>query len=128
MLTKPSDSELEIMQILWEKGPLTVREVNAFLNIHRRVGYTTSLKIMQIMTEKKMLIRDTTQRSHIYSPTMDPGDVQTNILDHVIKTAFRGDTTKLVLSALGNKQTSPAEMEEIKALIEEMEKKNHGNS
>lgn len=128
MLTKPSDSELEIMQILWEKGPLTVREVNDFLNIHRRVGYTTSLKIMQIMTEKKMLIRDTAQRSHIYSPTMDPGDVQTNILDHVIKTAFRGDRTKLVLSALGNKQTSPAEMEEIKALIEEMEKKNHGNS
>lgn len=128
MFTKPSDSELEIMQILWEKGPLTVREVNDFLNIHRRVGYTTSLKIMQIMTEKKMLIRDTAQRSHIYSPTMDPVDVQTKLLDHVLKTAFRGDTTKLVLSALGNKQTSPAEMEEIKALIEEMEKKKDGNS
>ncbi|MDX2431134.1 MAG: BlaI/MecI/CopY family transcriptional regulator, partial [Bacteroides sp.] len=68
------------------------------------------------------------QRSHIYSPTLDPGDVQTNILDHVLKTAFKGNTTKLVLSALGNKQTSPAEMEEIKAMIEEMEKKNHGNS
>ncbi len=126
MLFKPSDSELEIMQILWEKGPLTVREVNEFLNQHRRVGYTTTLKIMQIMSEKKMLIRDTRQRSHIYSPTVEPGDIQTNILDHVIKTAFRGNATSLVLSALGNNSATPAEMEEIKALIEEMEKKNHG--
>jgi BlaI family penicillinase repressor len=126
MLFKPSDSELEIMQILWEKGPLTVREVNEFLNQHRRVGYTTTLKIMQIMSEKKMLIRDTRQRSHIYSPTVEPGDIQTNILDHVIKTAFKGNATSLVLSALGNNSATPAEMEEIKALIEEMEKKNHG--
>jgi BlaI family penicillinase repressor len=126
MIFKPSDSELEIMQILWEKGPLTVREVNEFLNLQRRVGYTTTLKIMQIMSEKKMLIRDTRQRSHIYSPTVEPGDIQTNILDHVIKTAFRGSTTSLVLRALGNNSASPAEMKEIKALIEEMEKKSHG--
>jgi BlaI family penicillinase repressor len=126
MLFKPSDSELEIMQILWEKGPLTVREVNEFLNQQRRVGYTTTLKIMQIMSEKKMLIRDTRQRSHIYTPTVESGDIQTNILDHVIKTAFRGNSTSLVLRALGNNSASPAEMEEIKALIEEMEKKNNG--
>lgn len=128
MLSKPSDSELEIMQILWEKGPLTVRDVNDLLNLNRRVGYTTTLKIMQIMTEKKLLTRDTGQRSHIYSPTMDPGDVQSNILDHVIKTAFRGNTGTLVLRALGSHQTSPSEMEEIKALIEEMEKKQDGTS
>ena len=127
-MTKPSDSELEILQILWEKGPLTVREVNEILNLNRKVGYTTSLKIMQIMTEKNMLTRDTAQRSHIYSPTMAPGDVQTNILDHVIKTAFRGNPTKLVLSALGNSKTSSIDMDEIKALIEEMEKRGHGNS
>ena len=127
-MLKPSDSELEIMQILWQKGPLTVREVNDFLNRERRVGYTTTLKIMQIMTEKKMLSRDTGQRSHVYSPTLEPEAVQHNILDHVIRTAFRGNPTKLVLSALGNTTTSPEEMKEIKALIEEMEKKNHGNS
>ena len=126
MLFKPSDSELEIMHILWEKGSLTVREVNEFLNQHRRVGYTTTLKIMQIMSDKKMLIRDTRQRSHIYTPTVEPGDIQTNILDHVIKTAFRGNTSSLVLRALGNNSATPAEMKEIKALIEEMEKKNHG--
>lgn len=127
-MSKPSDSELEIMQILWENGPLTVRDVNDLLNLRRRVGYTTTLKIMQIMTEKKLLTRDTRQRSHIYSPTLESGDVQSNILDHVIKTAFRGNTGTLVLRALGNHQTSPSEMEEIKALIEEMEKNNNGAS
>lgn len=127
-MPKPSDSELEIMQILWEKGPLTVRDVNDFLNLNRRVGYTTTLKIMQIMTEKNLLTRDTGQRSHIYSPTLDPGDVQSNILDHVIQTAFRGNTGKLVLRALGNHKTSPSEMEEIKALIEEMENNSNGTS
>ena len=127
-MVKPSESELEIMQVLWEKGPLTVREINDFLNIERRVGYTTTLKIMQIMTEKEMLKRDTGQRSHIYFPAMDPGDVQSNILDHVIKTAFRGNATKLVLSALGNSHASQAEMDEIKALISEIEKNSDGNS
>jgi len=128
MLLKPSDSELEIMQILWEKGPLTVRDINDLLNQNRRVGYTTTLKIMQIMTEKKMITRDTGQRSHIYSPILDPGVVQTNILDHVIKTAFQGNTTNLVLRALGNSRATPAEMEEIKALIEDMEEKSHGTN
>lgn len=126
MKIKPSDSELEIMQILWEKGPLTVRDVNESLNLERRVGYTTTLKIMQIMTEKEMLTRDTAQRSHIYSTTVDPGEVQTNILDHVIKTAFRGNRSSLVLRALGNGQASSSEMAAIKALIEEMESKDHG--
>jgi predicted transcriptional regulator len=126
MLSKPSDSELEIMQILWEKGPLTVREVNNYLNLERRVGYTTTLKIMQIMTEKKMLTRDTGQRSHIYSPTMGSGEVQSSILDHVIKTAFRGNRSNLVLRALGQGRASPAEMAEIKALLDEMEGRDHG--
>lgn len=126
MQSKPSDSELEIMQILWEKGPLTVREVNNCLNLERRVGYTTTLKIMQIMNEKRMLTRDTGQRSHIYSSTMKSRDVQSSILDHVIKTAFRGNSSNLVLRALGQGQASPAEMAEIKALIEEMENRDHG--
>ncbi len=128
MMSKPSDSELEIMQILWEKGPLTVRDVNESLNLERRVGYTTTLKIMQIMNEKKMLTRDTAQRSHIYSPTLKPEDVQKNILDHVIRTAFRGNSSNLVLSLLGNHQASAGEMAEIKELIEEIEKKDHGTT
>jgi len=128
MQLKPSDSELEIMQVLWEMGSLTVREVNDLLNHERRIGYTTTLKIMQIMTEKKMLTRDTGQRSHVYSPTLNPEEVQINILDHVIKTAFRGNTSTLVLRALGNRKASAREMAEIKALIEEMENKNDGTT
>ena len=126
MQIKPTDSELEIMQVLWEKGPLTVREVNDFLNQMRRVGYTTTLKIMQIMTEKQMLTRDTGQRSHIYSPTINPEEVQSNILDHVIRTAFRGNASSLVLRALGHHQASPEEMNEIKAMIKQMEKRHDG--
>ncbi len=127
MQGKPSDSELEIMQVLWEKGPLTVRAINDNLNKERRVGYTTTLKIMQIMTEKGILTRDTSQRSHIYTPVVNPEEVQSTILDHVIKTVFRGNTSNLVLNALGNHSASPGEMEEIKALIEKMEYKQHGD-
>jgi len=118
---KPTDSELEILQILWEHGPLTVRELNDILNRQRRVGYTTSLKMMQIMTEKGMLSRDTALRSHIYSADLRPEDVQTHILDHVLKTVFLGDRSKLVLQALGSHQVSAKELSELKAVIKKME-------
>ena len=123
MVLKPTESELEIMQLLWESGPLTVRQVNDRLNKQRRVGYTTTLKIMQIMTEKGFLTRDTDQRSHIYSPTLQSGEVRTKLLDHVIRTAFRGDTSGMVLHALGHHKASREEMDEIKAMIEKMEKR-----
>ncbi|MFH0755781.1 MAG: BlaI/MecI/CopY family transcriptional regulator [Bacteroidota bacterium] len=124
---KPSDSELEIMHILWEKGPLTVREINDNLNKVRRVGYTTTLKIMQIMTEKGILTRDTGQRSHVYTPAVKPEAIQSTVLDHVLRTAFNGNTSSLVLHALGNHTASQQELSEIKALIEKIEKQQHGN-
>jgi BlaI family penicillinase repressor len=127
MKHKPSDSELEIMQVLWENGPLTVREVNDHLNRQRRVGYTTTLKIMQIMTEKMMLTRDTEQRSHIYTPVMEPEEIQSSILDHVVKTAFRGKTSSMVLRALGHHKASHEELEEIRMLIERIEKRGDGD-
>lgn len=120
---KPTESELEIMQILWESGPLTVRQVNEQLNDQRRVGYTTTLKIMQIMTEKGLLSRDTDQRSHIYTPTLLPDEVQSTILDHVLKTVFKGNRSSMVMRALGNHDPSSKELEEIRMLIDKMEKK-----
>jgi predicted transcriptional regulator len=123
MTYKPTESELEIMQILWESGPLTVRQVNEQLNDHRRVGYTTTLKIMQIMTEKGLLSRDTDQRSHVYSPTLQPSEVQSTILDHVLKTVFKGNRSSMVMRALGNSNPSTEELEEIRILIEKLEKK-----
>jgi len=127
MQSKPSDSELEILQVLWEKGPLTVRQVNDTLNGERRVGYTTTLKIMQIMTDKGLLKRNTSQRSHIYTPLLEPEEVQSSILDHVIRTVFRGDTSGLVLSALGHNSASPEEIREIKSLLDRIKNRHHGD-
>lgn len=126
MKVKPTESELEIMQILWEKGPLTVREVNDRLNLSRRVGYTTTLKIMQLMTEKKILTRNTDERSHIYSPTIEPEEVQSTIVDHILRTVFNGNRSTLVLQALGNHSASEKEMDEIRTLLDKLEGKEDG--
>jgi len=123
---KPTESELEIMQILWEYGPLTVRQVNDKLNEHRNVGYTTTLKIMQIMAEKSILSRDTAKRSHVYSPTLPPEEVKSSILDHVLMTVFKGSRSSLVVQALGNHKVSEEELDEIKKAIKAMEEKSHG--
>jgi BlaI family penicillinase repressor len=122
-IMKPTDSELEILTLLWENGAMTVRAVNDNLNEHRRVGYTTTLKIMQIMTEKGLLTRDTAQRSHIYTPALRPEDVQANILDHVLNTVFMGDRSRLVLQALGNHNITSEELEELKTLIQKIEER-----
>ena len=123
MLTKPTDSELEILQLLWEFGPMTVRQLNNKLNIERKVGYTTSLKMMQIMTEKGLLSRDTGERSHIYKALLQPEEVQSTMLDHVLKTVFKGNRSNLVLQALGSHDASPEEISEIKSLIKKLEEK-----
>ncbi len=120
-MTKPTDSELEIMQILWEHGPLTVRQVNEEMNRYRKVGYTTTLKIMQIMADKKLLSRDTASRSHVYAPEISPEEVQTDVLNHILKTVFRGNNSSLIMQALGNHRVSESELEQIKRLIQKME-------
>ena len=125
-MLKPTEAELEIMQILWENGPLTVRKVNDLLNENRRVGYTTTLKIMQIMLEKGLLTRDADHRSHVYSPALQPGEVQHTIMDHVLRTVFKGSRTSMVLQALGNHSASEEELDEIRRLIEKMEEKGNG--
>ena len=126
MTVKLTESELEIMQILWESGPATVRQVNDRLNERRSVGYTTTLKIMQIMTHKELLTRDTENRSHVYAPTLQSAEVQSTILDHVLRTVFKGDRSNLVMQALGNQFASEKELKEIKALIKKLEEKEDG--
>ncbi|WP_448518676.1 BlaI/MecI/CopY family transcriptional regulator [Rhodoflexus sp.] len=119
---KPTESELEILQVLWAKGASTVREVNEHLNLRRETGYTTTLKIMQIMTEKGLLIRDDSQRTHVYLPAVQEQDTQKQLLDKFLKSVFKGSTTSLVMQALGNNQTSADELREIRKLIDDMEK------
>ncbi len=124
---KPTESELEILQVLWENGPQTVRQVNDALNENRKVGYTTTLKIMQIMAEKELLHRDTTRRSHVYAASLPSDEVKSDILEHIVNTVFKGNRSSLVLQALGNHRVSNEELDAIRNLIEEMEGRNGRN-
>ncbi len=121
---KPTESELEILQILWENGPSSVRFVNDQLNEIREVGYTTTLKIMQIMVEKKMVERDTNSRTHIYSALVNEKTTQQHLLKRFVDATFRGSAMKLVVQALGGQpEVSEEELAEIKALIKKIENK-----
>ncbi len=122
-IPKPTEAELEILQVLWENGPSSVRFVNERLNEEREVGYTTTLKLMQIMVEKGLASRNTERRTHVYKAEVAESDTQRRLLEKFLDTAFRGSATKLVMQALGQHEASREELEEIKALIEELEQK-----
>jgi len=119
---QPTESELEILQVLWELGPSTVRVVNDILSQKRDIGYTTTLKLMQIMLEKKLVKRNDKSRTHIYSALANEKDTQNSLLDKFVNATFKGSTMKLVMQALGNQNTSKEELDEIKALINKIEK------
>ena len=120
---KPTESELAILQILWQKKGATVREVNDQLNSQSssEIGYTTTLKLMQIMAEKKLVRRDTNQKIHIYYAQVTEADTQQILVNNFVDNAFRGSAMKLVLHALGNHETSQDELNEIKNLIQKLE-------
>ena len=122
---KPTEAELEILHILWANGAQSVREVNDKLNAKRTpsVGYTTTLKTMQVMTEKGLVVRDDSARSHIYIAAMPQVETQRNLVNHFVESAFKGSAMQLVMQALGNHDASDNELAEIKALIESMGKK-----
>lgn len=118
---KPTQSELTILGILWKEGPSTVRVVNQKLNIERRVGYTNTLKMMQLMHEKKLLSRDESSRSHIYTPLLKAEEVRNDVLSQLIDSVFEGKTTNLLVHALGNYSPSKDELDEIKFLIDNLD-------
>lgn len=121
-IPKPTESELEILMILWEHGPASVRFVNDKLNEEREVGYTTTLKLMQIMVDKGLAKRDTASRTHIYQAAVSEADTQKQLLKKFVDSTFRGSAMKMVMQALGNHQASKEELDEIKSLIDKMEK------
>lgn len=127
-IPKPTEAELEILQILWKNGPSSVRQVHEQLNEARQagdreeVGYTTTLKLMQIMADKGLATRDTSTRTHVYAHAVKEEDTQQQLLQKFVDATFRGSAMKLVMQALGNHQASPEELEEIKALIKKLEK------
>ncbi len=126
---KPTDSELEILHFLWQQGPSTVRTVNDLLNEDRKTGpkdaagYTTTLKLMQIMLEKGLVTRTEEGRTHIYTAAVLETDAQSELLQQFVNNTFRGSTARLVMQALGNQQASADELDEIKALIAQLENK-----
>jgi BlaI family penicillinase repressor len=119
---EPTRSELEILQVLWENGPSTVRFVNDQLNEQKReVQYTSTLKLMQIMVEKGLLIRDERQMKHIYSAAAEESKTKSLLLDRFVDTLYNGSASSLMMQLLGNKKTSKKEIEEIKELLRKMD-------
>jgi len=119
---KPTESELEILQVLWEKKNASVRDVHEELAKTKDVGYTTTLKLMQIMFEKGLVKRDSTLKTHFYQAATSREKTQKHLVGKMIDSLFGGSPTQLVLQALGNHKASPDELEEIRRLIENLKK------
>ena len=127
-LFKPTNAELEILKIVWENGPSTVKFVNEKLNENRLVGYTTSLKTMQIMFEKELLGRDRSGRSHTYKALRKENETKSLMVDKILDSVFGGSASKLVMHALTSSKTTVEERAEIKKFIENMEGEENGNT
>ena len=125
MKVKPTNSELEILQIIWKQGTVTVREVNEELSREKGldIGYTTTLKLMQIMHEKGLLERETSSRTHHYKALVTQSKTSQNMLDALIDNVFNGSAAQLVMQALSNKKSSKKEIEMIKKYLDELDNK-----
>ncbi|MFA6058164.1 MAG: BlaI/MecI/CopY family transcriptional regulator [Taibaiella sp.] len=111
---KPTESELEILNVIWNKGQATVRDVHEVLETRKQSGYTTTLKLMQIMIEKGLLEREVSGKSHVYKAIIKREDAQDQLLQRLIDNAFSGSASQLVMQALGHHKSTPEELEEIR--------------
>jgi BlaI family transcriptional regulator, penicillinase repressor len=119
-LPEPTKAEMEILQVLWQYGPQTVRFVNDMLNEQRKVQYTSTLKLMQLMAEKEMLHRDESAMKHIYKPAIDEAATKAQLLNRFVDNIYNGSASSLVMQLLGNKKTSVEELEAIRRMLEQM--------
>ena len=115
---RPTDAELAILRVLWSRGPSTVRQVHDVLSAERPTVYTTALKMLQIMTEKGLVRRDETDRSHIYQARLSEEHTQRQLVRDLLDRAFGGSASKLVMQALATRRASAEELGEIRKLIE----------
>jgi BlaI family transcriptional regulator, penicillinase repressor len=122
-ILKPTDGELEILAVLWDKGSATVRTVHEELSKTKEAGYTTTLKLMQIMFEKNLVTRDSSSKTHIYQPAVSREKTQKQFVNKMINSLFSGSSAELVLQALGGHKASNAELEKIQELIAELKAK-----
>ncbi len=118
ILPRPTDAELAILRILWERGPSTVRQVHDVLSRERPTAYTTALKLLQIMTEKGLVRRDDSDRTHIYHPRLTEEQTQRQLVRDLLDRAFGGSASKLVMQALAARRATPEELMEIRQLID----------
>jgi BlaI family transcriptional regulator, penicillinase repressor len=116
---KPTESELEVLQILWNKGQATVREVHDNIAEKKDVGYTTTLKIMQIMHQKELVKRDVTAKTHIYIPNISKTSTQQQMVDKMVNTLFNGNAAALVMNALGSTTPSQDDIEAIENYLKQ---------
>jgi predicted transcriptional regulator len=120
-LPKPTEAELAILRVLWERGPSTVRDVWEQVSPAQQTGYTTVLKTMQIMFDKNLLKRDETERSHVYRASLTENQTQRQMVGHLLERLFSGSARNLVMQALSVKKASSADLAEIRKLLDELE-------
>jgi len=120
-LPRPTDAELAILRVLWDRGPCTVRDVHDALSDTQGTGYTTVLKLLQIMTDKGLVVRDESERAHVYEPRISEQRTQRQLLADLTDRAFAGSPAKLVMQALAGRKTSAAELSEIRDLLDRLE-------
>jgi BlaI family penicillinase repressor len=122
-ISKPTESELEILAVLWDRKNASVRTVHEELSKTKDAGYTTTLKLMQIMFEKKLVTRDDSSKTHVYAPAVTREKTQKQFLNRMIDGLFAGSSADLVMQALGNSNTTNAELDKIQQLINELKQK-----
>jgi BlaI family transcriptional regulator, penicillinase repressor len=120
-VSKPTPNELEILRVLWERGPSTVREVHETLSAAREVGYTTVLKVMQIMTVKGMVRRNEESRAHIYQACQPAEKTKQQLVSDLLHRAFAGSASQLMMHALAGKKSPEREIEEIRRMLDQYE-------
>jgi BlaI family transcriptional regulator, penicillinase repressor len=120
-LQKPTASELEILRVLWTRGPSTVREVHQALRKHKSLGYTTVLKLLQIMTAKGTVRRNEHQRAHVYEACQPATETKRQLVGDVLQRVFEGSASELMIHALAGRPTSKKELEELRRLLDEYE-------
>ncbi len=119
----PTEREIEILKILWQRGPSTVRQVNEVMNARQQTGYTTTLKLMQIMVDKGLISRDDSQFKHLFEAAVSEESTQKQLVGNLLERVFSGSTEKLVMRALSAKKISKRDLGKIRELIERMEEK-----
>ncbi len=127
-LPRPTPSELEILSVLWSRGPSTVRDVHDCLAAGRPMGYTTVLKLLQIMAEKGLVTRDERERAHVYAARLAEADTQRQLVKDLVERAFGGSAEKLVLQALRSKRATSDELERIRKMVDELSAKREGET